>query len=111
MTATCVRVPVVNGHSEAVYIEFSDCIPLSNVRELLAREAGIRLYDEANSQSYRTPRLLETRHVHVGRIRANPDDSRGIWTWVVTNNLQVGAPLNAVQIAPLAIGNRLIGEK
>lgn len=112
LTATCVRVPVINGHSEAVYVEFSECVPLSNARELLAREPGIQFYDETSCRAYPTPRLLENHgDVHVGRIRANPDDSRGLWMWVVANNLQVGAALNAVQIAELAIANHLIGEQ
>lgn len=112
LTATCVRVPVVNGHSEAVYIEFSKCVPRNHARELLAREPGIRLYDEAGYRSYPTPRLLEGHaDVHVGRLRSNPHDSRGLWMWVVANNLHVGAALNAVQIAELAIANRLIGDQ
>ncbi|VIO71642.1 aspartate-semialdehyde dehydrogenase [Bradyrhizobium ivorense] len=112
LTATCVRVPVINGHSEAVYIEFSDCVPLNKARELLAREPGIQLYDGASCRAYPTPRLLENAgDVHVGRIRANPDDGRGLWMWVVANNLQVGAALNAIQIAELAITNRLLGEQ
>ncbi|MFB6421493.1 aspartate-semialdehyde dehydrogenase [Bradyrhizobium tunisiense] len=109
LTATCVRVPVVNGHSEAIYIEFSERVPLDHARELLAREPGIQLYGDASCRAYATPRLLENHaDVHVGRVRANPDDGRGLWMWVVANNLQVGAALNAVQIADLAIANRLI---
>lgn len=110
LAATCVRVPVINGHSEAIYIEFCQCIALNDVRERLAREPGIQLYNDANGRTYPTPRLL-TDHgdVHVGRIRANRDDGRGLWMWVVANNLQVGAALNALQIAELAVRNRLIG--
>lgn len=111
LTATCVRVPVVNGHSEAVYIEFCKRVPRDHARELLAREPGIRIYDEAGC-GYPTPRLLEGHaDVHVGRLRANPHDGRGLWMWVVANNLHVGAALNAVQIAELAIANGLIGEQ
>lgn len=112
LTATCVRVPVINGHSEAVYVEFCERVSPNKVRELLAREAGIQLYDDASGRSYPTPRLLANHgDVHVGRIRASSYDSRGLWIWVVANNLQVGAALNAVQIAELAISNRLIGEQ
>ncbi|WP_342709952.1 aspartate-semialdehyde dehydrogenase [Bradyrhizobium sp. B124] len=110
LTATCVRVPVTNGHSEAVYIEFREHVSLNNVRELLARERGIQLYDNASCRPYPTPRLLQNHgDVHVGRIRVNPDDGRGLWMWVVANNLHVGAALNAVQIAELAVSNRLVG--
>ncbi|WP_316399060.1 aspartate-semialdehyde dehydrogenase [Bradyrhizobium sp. 33ap4] len=112
LTATCVRVPVINGHSEAIYIELTEFIPLNNVRELLARELGIQLYEEAGCCAYPTPRLLDNHgHVHIGRIRTNPDDSRGLWMWVVANNLQVGAALNAVQIGELAYRNRLMGAQ
>lgn len=111
LTATCVRVPVINGHSEAVYIEFSEVVPPSHARELLAREPGIQLYNNASCGAYPTPRLLQDHgDVHVGRVRANPHDRRGLWMWVVANNLQVGAALNAVQIGELAIRNELIGE-
>lgn len=112
LTATCVRVPVVNGHSEAIYVEFGDCVSPEEARELLTREPGIRVYDNAGGRVYPTPRLIRNHgDVHVGRIRGNCDDSRGLWIWVVADNLQVGAALNAVQIAELAIGSRLIGEQ
>ncbi|RVP44657.1 hypothetical protein CN079_31455 [Sinorhizobium medicae] len=49
--------------------------------------------------------------VHVGRVRVNPQNPRGLWLWVVADNLQVGAALNALLIAQLAIANRVIGGK
>ncbi|NNU58185.1 aspartate-semialdehyde dehydrogenase [Rhizobium indigoferae] len=107
LTATCVRVPVRTGHSEAVYVEFDDHVRLEQVRELLANEPGVRLY----ANDYPTPRFLgDPADVHVGRVRVNPENPRGLWMWVVADNLQVGAALNALLIAQLAIANNLIGE-
>ncbi|WP_313903542.1 Asd/ArgC dimerization domain-containing protein [Rhizobium laguerreae] len=60
---------------------------------------------------YPTPRFLgDPPDVHVGRVRVNPENPRGLWMWVVADNLQVGAALNAFLIAQLAIANNLIGE-
>lgn len=108
LTTTCVRVPVVNGHSEAVYLEFEEPVRLELVYELLAKEPGVRLY--AFGEGYPTPRFMENpADVHVGRVRVNPENPRGLWMWVVADNLQVGAALNALLIAQLAIANNLIG--
>lgn len=107
LTSTCVRVPVENGHSEAVYLEFEKPVRLEHVHELLAQEAGVRLYAEG----YPTPRFITNpADVHVGRVRVNPENPRGLWLWVVADNLQVGAALNALLIAQLAIVNRVIGK-
>ncbi|RVE79445.1 aspartate-semialdehyde dehydrogenase [Sinorhizobium meliloti] len=110
LTSTCVRVPVVNGHSEAVYIEFDKPVCLEQVHQLLAKEAGVRLYADGIREGYPTPRFITNPDdVHVGRVRVNPENPRGLWIWVVADNLQVGAALNALLIAQLAIANRVIG--
>lgn len=110
VTATCVRVPVTNGHSEAVYVEFEKPVSLDQAHKRLAREPGIRLYADGVRDGYPTPRFLEhLGDVHVGRIRVNPDNARGLWMWIVADNLQVGAALNAVLVAKLAIANKLVG--
>ncbi|RVI59214.1 aspartate-semialdehyde dehydrogenase [Sinorhizobium meliloti] len=110
LTSTCVRVPVVNGHSEAVYLEFEKPVCLEHAHELLAKEAGVRLYADGIREGYPTPRFLgNPEDVHVGRVRVNPENPRGLWIWVVADNLQVGAALNALLIAQLAIDNRVIG--
>nr|WP_153497576.1 aspartate-semialdehyde dehydrogenase [Sinorhizobium meliloti] len=112
LTSTCVRVPVENGHSEAVYIEFEKPVRLEQIHELLAKEAGVRLYADGIRDGYPTPRFLANpEDVHVGRVRVNPENPRGLWLWVVADNLQVGAALNALLIAQLAIANSVIGEK
>lgn len=110
LTSTCVRVPVVNGHSEAIYIEFEEPVRLEQVHELLVKEPGVRLFADGIHEGYPTPRFLEDpADVHVGRVRVNPENPRGLWIWVVADNLQVGAALNALLIAQLAIANNVIG--
>ncbi|RVH99831.1 aspartate-semialdehyde dehydrogenase, partial [Sinorhizobium meliloti] len=111
LTSTCVRVPAENGHSEAVYLEFEKPVSLEQVHQLLAQEAGVRLYADGIREGYPTPRFLANpEDVHVGRVRVNPENPRGLWLWVVADNLQVGAALNALLIAQLAIANRVIGK-
>lgn len=110
LTSTCVRVPVVNGHSEAVYLELHEPVPLERVHELLAIESDVRLYADGTHEGYPTPRFLEDPTVvHVGRVRVNPENPCGLWLWTVADNLQVGAALNALPIAKLAIANNVIG--
>lgn len=109
LSATCVRVPVVSGHSEAVYVEFGRAADRAQVEDALLEEGGIRLYRHRQQTPYPTPRQLENRgDVHVGRVRIDPCNSRGVWLWVVADNLQVGAALNALQIAKLALTNGLV---
>ncbi|MER9282292.1 aspartate-semialdehyde dehydrogenase [Mesorhizobium sp. M0522] len=110
LAATCVRVPVVNGHSEAVYLEFEEPVCLERIHKLLVEEPGVRLYADGIREGYPTPRFLkDPAMVHVGRVRVNPENPRALWLWVVANNLQVGAALNALLIAQLAIANNTIG--
>lgn len=110
LTSTCVQVPVVNGHSEAVYIEFDHPVRLERIHELLAGEPGIRLYQNESHDGFPTPRFLaDCADVHIGRVRVNPEDPRGLWIWVVADNLRFGAALNALLIAKLAIANDLTG--
>ncbi len=111
LTSTCVRVPVENGHSEAVYLEFEKPVRLEQVHQLLAQEAGVRLYADGIREGYPTPRFITNpEDVHVARVRVNRQNPRGLWLWVVADNLQVGAALNALLIAQLAIANRVIGK-
>ncbi|TCU32797.1 aspartate-semialdehyde dehydrogenase [Rhizobium azibense] len=110
LSSTCVRVPVINGHSEAVYLELQEPVHLERVHELLAIEPDVRLYADGTHEGYPTPRLIkDPTVVHVGRVRVNPENACGLWIWVVADNLQVGAALNALLIAKLAIANNLIG--
>ena len=99
VTATTVRVPVVNCHSEAVYLECERDVDRAGAMEALAAAPELRVYGEGHGV-FPTPRFIDPEdHVHVGRIRVNPDNPKGLWLWVVANNLLVGAALNAIQIA------------
>jgi aspartate-semialdehyde dehydrogenase len=100
VSATCVRVPVVQAHSEAVHIETTDKISPDGVRELLMGAPGVVLVDEPQYNRYPLPRDAAGHdEVFVGRIRADSSHPRGIALWLVSDNLRKGAATNAVQIA------------
>ena len=100
VSSTCVRVPVVVSHSEAVNIEFSDAISPGEVREILAGAPGIRVVDEPQSNVYPTPIEAEGQDdVFVGRIREDIALDNGIAMWLSCDNLRKGAALNSIQIA------------
>lgn len=97
VSATTVRVPVVNGHSAAVYFECERPIEPAQIRHLLESAPEMTVYSGAR---YPTPRFLsDPDRVHVGRIRRDVCDERAGWFWVVSDNLRIGAALNAIQIA------------
>lgn len=100
VSATCVRVPVVQAHSEAIHIETTDAISADRVRELLMVAPGVVLVDEPQHNRYPLPREATGRdEVFVGRIRQDSSHPRGIAMWLVSDNLRKGAATNAVQIA------------
>ena len=100
ISATTVRVPVLTGHSEAVYIETSKSIAPEAVRSLLRKSPGITVIDDPKNKTYQMPRDCEGKDdVFVGRIRRDPSVKNGLWLWIVADNLRKGAALNAVQIA------------
>jgi len=102
VTATTVRVPVINVHSEAAYVECARPTTRDEIVRILSGAEGL-LVDERYEQ-YATPRFLpDPNAVSVGRIRTNPDNPRGVWLWLVADNLRVGAALNALQIAETAL--------
>lgn len=97
LTATAVRVPVVNGHSEAIYLETENEMNLPQVLSRLSQAEEVTVFSE---NRYPTPRFMPSNnHVHVGRVRLHPENNRGLWCWVVADNLRIGAALNAIQIA------------
>ncbi|MCM8813892.1 MAG: aspartate-semialdehyde dehydrogenase [Candidatus Omnitrophica bacterium] len=105
ISVTCVRVPVLNAHSEAVYVETADEITVAAAREVLAQSPGIVLMDEPANGVYPMPAQVSgTDPVYVGRIRRDPFVKKGMWLWVVSDNLRKGAATNAVQIAEYLIG-------
>jgi aspartate-semialdehyde dehydrogenase len=100
LTATAVRVPVVNGHSEAVYVETKEPVTLAGLRETLGLVDEVKLYGTHDPSDYPTARFIDRPdHVHVGRLRVDPQNPNGFWCWIVADNLWVGAALNALQIA------------
>lgn len=101
LTATCVRVPVEIGHSEAVWIETERPLTPERAREILRDAPGVTLWDDP-ADPRKLPTALDaagTDPVHVGRIRRDPSIENGLALWVVADNLRKGAALNAVQIA------------
>lgn len=100
ISATCVRVPVFIGHSEAVNIEFTDPMSPEEARQILAKAPGVKVLDDPSVSLYPMPWLAAgSDDVYVGRIRSDSSHPRGLVMWVVSDNLRKGAALNAVQIA------------
>jgi aspartate-semialdehyde dehydrogenase len=100
VTATCVRVPVLRCHSEAVFVEFEGPVSLEAAREALGSAPGITVMDDPASKTYPMPALLEgTDDVYIGRLRVDPSVANGLQFWCVSDQLRKGAALNAVQIA------------
>ncbi len=112
LTVTCVRVPVMVGHSEAVNIEFHSPLDEDDARDILREAPGIMVIDKRDSTGYITPKEAQGEFpVFVSRIRNDTTVEHGISIWVVADNLRKGAALNAVQIAELLHERGLIGRK
>ncbi|WP_153720385.1 aspartate-semialdehyde dehydrogenase [Sporosarcina cascadiensis] len=101
VAATCVRLPVVSGHSESVYIEIDqEGVSVEDLRGLLKNAPGIVLQDDPAAQLYPMPLYAEDKdEVFVGRIRKDLNEPTGFHLWIVSDNLLKGAALNSVQIA------------
>lgn len=101
VSATCVRVPVMSGHSESIYIELErENVTVSNIQEILKTSPGVILEDNPKEQLYPQPlTAVGKKEVFVGRIRRDLDVSTGFHMWVVSDNLLKGAAWNSVQIA------------
>jgi aspartate-semialdehyde dehydrogenase len=112
LTVTCVRVPVMVGHSEAVNIEFHEHLDADEARDLLRDSPGLVVIDQRHDKGYMTPKEAQGEFpVFVSRIRNDPTVEHGLNMWVVADNLRKGAALNAVQIAQLLHERGLIGQK
>jgi aspartate-semialdehyde dehydrogenase len=108
LTATCVRVPVFVGHSEAINIEFEDDLDEAEARDILRESPGILVVDKREAGGYITPvECVGEYATYVSRIRQDPTIDNGLNIWVVSDNLRKGAALNAVQIAEL-LGRRVL---
>jgi aspartate-semialdehyde dehydrogenase len=112
LTATCVRVPVFVGHSEAVNIEFEEPITADEARELLRKAPGCIVIDKREPGGYVTPHEAAGEDAtYISRIREDATVENGLSMWVVSDNLRKGAALNAVQIAEVLINRKLIAAK
>jgi aspartate-semialdehyde dehydrogenase len=102
VTATCVRVPVFVGHSEAINIEFEREISAEEARSILREAPGVMLVDKQEDGGYVTPvEAVGEYATYVSRVREDPTVENGLNLWCVSDNLRKGAALNAVQIAEL----------
>lgn len=106
LTATCVRVPVFVGHSEAVNIEYDREMSAAKAKSILRESPGIMLVDKHEDGGYTTPiEAAGDDATYVSRVREDPTVDNGLAFWCVSDNLRKGAALNAVQIAEL-LGRR-----
>ncbi|MGK0252380.1 MAG: aspartate-semialdehyde dehydrogenase, partial [Gammaproteobacteria bacterium] len=109
VTATCVRIPTMGGHSEAVNIEFLNDFDVKEVKVLLAETSGIIIEDDPANNIYPMPINSHGKdEVFVGRIRRDDTQPNTLNMWIVADNLRKGAATNAVQIAEFLIENKLV---
>src|SRR5271165_5452258 len=112
LTATCVRVPVFVGHSEAVTIEFENPISPDEARNILRNAPGCLVIDKHEPGGYVTPyEAAGEDATYISRIRADPTVDNGLVLWCVSDNLRKGAALNAIQIAESLINRKLLSAK
>jgi aspartate-semialdehyde dehydrogenase len=112
LVATCVRVPVFIGHSEAVALEFENPITADEARDILREAPGCLVVDKREPGGYVTPvEAAGEDATYISRIREDPTVENGLMLWVVSDNLRKGAALNAVQIAEVLINRKLIQPK
>jgi aspartate-semialdehyde dehydrogenase len=112
ISATCVRVPVVNGHSEAVNVQTRRELSPERARELLSSSPGVTVLDDPGAALY--PLAIDANgkdEVFVGRIRRDPGHERALDLWIVADNLRKGAATNAVQIAELLDRRGMLGAR
>ena len=112
LSATCVRVPVFVGHSEAVNIEFENPITPDEARDILRRSPGCLVIDKQESGGYVTPyEAAGEDATYISRIREDATVEHGLALWCVSDNLRKGAALNAIQIAEVLINRKLLTAK
>lgn len=112
VSATCVRVPVFVGHSEAIQAEFTEYMPPDQARSILSKAPGVKVLDDPNVSLYPQPWLAAgTDDVYVGRIRSDASLMNGLVMWVVSDNIRKGAALNAVQIAEEAVNRGWVKQQ
>lgn len=110
VTATCVRIPVMGGHSESVNLEMEKPFTLADIRKMLEHTPGVVVKDDPAAASYPMP-LLDSHNrdeVFVGRMRKDDSVENGLNLWIVADNLRKGAATNAIQIAEYLLNKRII---
>ena len=109
VTATCVRIPTIGGHSESVNIEFEKDFELAKVRELIAQTPGCIVADDPKNNLYPMPiSAYQKDEVFIGRIRRDESQKNSLNMWIVADNLRKGAATNALQIAEYIVAHQLI---
>ena len=104
ITPTCVRVPVLRAHSEAVNIEFSEPFPIEAARQLLRTAPGVQLLEDIKANRFPMPTDVTGKDpVAVGRIRQDISDPNCLELWLCGDQIRKGAALNAIQIAELLV--------
>jgi aspartate-semialdehyde dehydrogenase len=112
LTATCVRVPVFVGHSEAVNVEFENAISAEQAREILREAPGILVVDKQEDGGYVTPfEATGEDAIYISRIREDKTVKHGLNFWCVSDNLRKGSALNAIQIAEVLVNRKLVQPK
>ncbi len=109
VTATCVRLPVMGGHSESVNIEFENNFDLQDIKQSLAAFPGVVVWDDIANLQYPMPLHAHDRdEVFVGRLRRDESQANTLNAWIVSDNLRKGAATNAVQIAEYLVEHHLL---
>lgn len=112
LTATCVRIPVMGGHSESINIECSHPIAIDELKAMLSQTKGVVLKDDIKNQLYPMP-LVDADgkdEVFVGRIRLDESRPNTVNMWIVADNLRKGAATNAIQIAEYLVAQKFVSE-
>ncbi|MEO6406434.1 MAG: aspartate-semialdehyde dehydrogenase [Ferruginibacter sp.] len=109
LTATCVRIPTMGGHSESVNIEFENKVDIDEVKLILKNAPGLVLQDDIDNFIYPMPLTAHDKDdTFVGRIRIDESQPNSINCWIVSDNLRKGAATNAVQIAELLVNKKMV---
>lgn len=104
VTATCVRIPVIGGHSESVNVEFEKDFTIEEIKNILCNASGVSIIDDPSKLQYPMPlHAHEKDEVFVGRIRRDESQKNTLNMWIVSDNLRKGAATNAVQIAEVLL--------
>jgi aspartate-semialdehyde dehydrogenase len=109
LTATCVRIPTIGGHSESVNIEFENDFDINEVRSILEQAAGLVVKDDIDNFIYPMPlTAYDKDDTFVGRIRRDESQKNTLNCWIVSDNLRKGATTNAIQIAEYLVAKKLV---